>query len=168
VHGANRLASNSLLEAVVFGARVAGAIAAKARNPTDALMRDAGSAPGETQADATEILELRRFMQENLGVIRSGAAPGWKADVRKKISGRVMREGLRSKLGDMSLVAHLMMTAALNRKESRGGHFRADHPEPAPVAQWTFMRNAGIDLPDMPSPGMPGLQFWLGPIPARS
>lgn len=167
VHGANRLASNSLLEAVVFGARVAHAIAGQAQNPTDAVMRDAGSAPGDNDADAKEILELRRFMQENLGVIRSGAAPGWKADMRKKISGRVMREGLRGKLGDMSLVAHLIMTAALNRKESRGGHFRADHPAPAPVPQWTFMRKTGIDLPDIPSPGTPGLQFWLGPIPAR-
>lgn len=166
VHGANRLASNSLLEAVVFGARVASAVASQMPGSAYAAMQDEGPAPVAAAHDAAEILELRRFMQENLGVIRSGAAPGLSGPVRGKILSRVMRDGLRGQLDDMSLVAHMMITTALHRKESRGGHFRVDYPHPDPVPQWTFIRNAGVDLPGIPALGTPGLSYWLGAIPA--
>jgi L-aspartate oxidase len=129
VHGANRLASNSLLEALVFGARVArsvGEALPHLRRPSGSLALPAvepSAAPGE--AAAVEAA-LRRLMWEKAGLVRTGeglrqalkgiealaaAVPPGAAEVRSLVT-----------------VARLVATAALARPESRGAHFRADHP----------------------------------------
>ncbi|MGF1665882.1 MAG: FAD-binding protein, partial [Acidimicrobiia bacterium] len=131
VHGANRLASNSLLEGLVFGARVAHIIA------NDATIPPAhGSGPGsafDTPLDEVpEIEEVRRIMLERVGLVRTGTGI-WEARcrlieledaLRKSVPGRVAFD-----------VARLVSAAALRRSESRGGHYRADYPDPDPFQQ---------------------------------
>lgn len=129
VHGANRLASNSLLEGLVFGARVAEDLAGGPRsNPTGPA--GAPVAAYEAPLDPVpEIEEVRRVMWERVGLVRTGAGL-WEAHNRlieleealsKTVPGRVAFE-----------VARQVIAAALRRSESRGGHYRADYPQPDP------------------------------------
>jgi L-aspartate oxidase len=118
VHGANRLASNSLAEALVFGARAARADDGPA--PASGVF-DAPSAPAGSWA----LADIQHAADRVLGVRRSG--PELEA----------LLDRLRSSTaaaGDRvaTLVASLVAAAALRRRESRGGHFRIDHPQPEP------------------------------------
>jgi L-aspartate oxidase len=119
VHGANRLASNSLLEAAVFGARVGEA----ARD-----FADPRTEPGHVQAapelPAPALRRLRQAMTRDAGVLRDGA-------------------GLTRLLGEIAVLeaehgrclplvaAELVAAGALERRESRGAHVRLDHPAAA-------------------------------------
>jgi L-aspartate oxidase len=116
-HGANRLASNSLLEAAVFGTR-AGRAAALAADPGTSPLP---ASPAPDLPDAA-LQSLRRAMSRDAGVVRDGA-------------------GLRRLLGEIAaleaahgrtlplVVARLVAEGALARRESRGAHFRADYPQ---------------------------------------
>jgi L-aspartate oxidase len=136
VHGANRLASNSLLEGLVFGGRAA----ADLLNVPIRLPGPASSSLqihypriltdySETEAD---YLRLRRITDRYLGIVRD--APGLNKalnalnsmDTR---SSRFKPEPKYFELQNMILLAGLMAQAALCRSESRGGHYRADCPE---------------------------------------
>jgi L-aspartate oxidase len=127
-HGANRLASNSLLEAVVFGARVAGDIAscsrpaapvAAARLEQVALV--AAPKGGSERAEQ----KLRLAMAEGAGVVRDAAslrnALATIATLERE------NEGDR-RLANMLTAAKLIAAAAFRRQESRGAHFRSDYP----------------------------------------
>jgi L-aspartate oxidase len=103
VHGANRLASNSLLECLVFGRRAA-----------LAALEDDTSGRGEPEKGTPCYLppvtpELRRTMWGEAGLVRDGA-------------------GLERLRSSRHLLARLVAESALFRTESRGAHFRADHP----------------------------------------
>ena len=138
VHGANRLASNSLLEAVVFAARIAENI--KGMLPEASLYewpKDAGENDElVTLEDSAELKALRRGMSAHAGVIRD-------ADGLKDLIRQIVRlEGInkRVRFSNMATAAKLIATAALRREESRGGHFRSDFPEPVEaLRQRTFM-----------------------------
>lgn len=126
VHGANRLASNSLLEAVVFAGRIADSI--KGMLPESRLYQWAGQA-GEnddlyTEADSPAMGELRRLMYAHAGVIRD------REGLATLISAIRMMEvdNGRVRFGNILATAKLIATAAWQRLESRGGHFRADYP----------------------------------------
>jgi L-aspartate oxidase len=131
VHGANRLASNSLLEGVVFGGRAG------------ARMREhSGKAPHERQADLPEAVfpctteeQVRRLAWEKCGIIRSG--DGLTAACDRLQSDR-LAPNPNAGLADFCLrnihtVALLIARCALARRESRGAHFRTDFPDKHPA-----------------------------------
>lgn len=126
-HGANRLASNSLLEAVVFGARVAGDIAnnlpAAPRGGFDAA--ENRIEPTDHDADAERA--LREAMSGHVGVIRD--ADSLAGALATIVS--LEREAHNDpQLANMLTTSKLVAAAALARKESRGANFRADYPAP--------------------------------------
>jgi L-aspartate oxidase len=126
VHGANRLASNSLLEAAVFGTR-AGRAAAAVRDPgTQPLAAE----PAPELPDAG-LAELRQTMTREVGVIRRAQGLARALTVIDRL---IERHGRALPL----VAARLVAAAALDRRESRGAHFRADFPEMAVSARRTF------------------------------
>jgi L-aspartate oxidase len=128
LHGANRLASNSLLEAVVFGARIAEHLmGAGLRQPRKARpVRLTGDLPClPTQADRQAIRRLRTNMGADVGVVRDGVGLARAAREFQRIA--VTAES--SHLINMASAALLITSAAAARQESRGGHMRKDFPE---------------------------------------
>jgi L-aspartate oxidase len=130
-HGANRLASNSLLEAVVFGARVARDIAERMPSSKQiAFGVEAGPAAAvAAELDSQAVRTLRRAMTAKVGVIRDDTSLVGALGV---IAG--LEQGALSdpRLDHMLVTAKLIATAALMRKESRGAHFRSDYLEADP------------------------------------
>ena len=121
VHGANRLASNSLAEALVFGRR-----AAVAPDSAAELRLGEELAPTPPPPEAGLLLaEVRDLADRYLGVRRNGPEL---TTVAERIQGAGRSAGSRS----ATLVAWLVALAALRREESRGGHFRVDFPESRP------------------------------------
>ena len=130
-HGANRLASNSLLEAVVFAARIAEALKAEGSEAAPADWAD-GSVPNPdavTETDHPAMVRLRSVMSAHLGVLRD--AEGMREALRAIIALEEQNtDDIR--FANVLTTAKLIAISALNRTESRGGHFRTDHPEPDP------------------------------------
>ena len=127
VHGANRLASNSLLEGLVFAERVArdiGAVTRLTKVPAVGKWKvpplpDRGAA--QVAADS-----IREIMWKDAGIART--ARGLReALTRLADIGARLPDGATEEL-NMLQTAHLIVEAALLRKESRGGHYRADYP----------------------------------------
>ena len=124
VHGANRLASNSLLEGVVFGAR-----AGKAMREASAQAEASAAGPVSAETIALEACEVRRIAWEHCGVVRSGTGLQRAIASLEMPSNKpfcVSREALETR--NAGLVAWLIARCALAREESRGAHFRADFP----------------------------------------
>jgi L-aspartate oxidase len=133
VHGANRLASNSLLEATVFGERAGEAVLAAAGEAVDeaaavAAAADPGPAPGDNGA---LVEELRRTMDERVGVVRDRAGLVAGLEAIEALAGGL--EPVASEARNMIDAARLIARAALVRTESRGAHFRSDYPGPDPA-----------------------------------
>jgi len=139
VHGANRLASNSLLEGLVFGARVAQAMLDDDLPFVDLAAAEKSVKPLTIEEEAQlekQIAELQAAMwsyagllRENLFLLEGFAAQAEFADGLKKLvragkSGRRLHEALA-----LNRVAHAILHAALTRTESRGAHFRNDFPK---------------------------------------
>ena len=135
VHGANRLASNSLLEGLVFGARAAGAMRAPTAAP---VLLATAFEHVEEAADgiAPDASVIRDLMWRNAGLVREGdglrtAVPqlaAWRAAANaRRLAAPADRDCRR--LASLATVGLLIARAALRREESRGGHFRADFPE---------------------------------------
>ena len=137
-HGASRLASNSLLEAVVFAARTAEDI--HGLLPAHRMTRWSGSVDGEApsapERDDEALQSLRRIMSRHVGVVRDGAGLAEALSSIEAISIRVRSPQARNALAAAKLVA----AAALARTESRGSHYRSDYPAADPrAAQRSFM-----------------------------
>jgi L-aspartate oxidase len=134
VHGANRLASNSLLEGLVFGARAAEAMA------EDAPLAISGAPdvgrPVEDALPAVDVTrrraELRQRAWKGIGLARDAAGLrdllAWLAPLRGEDRRPADRE--EAELRNLADVAWAMALSALFREESRGGHFRTDFPSP--------------------------------------
>jgi L-aspartate oxidase len=139
-HGANRLASNSLLEAVVFGARVAADVADALANlpPARALLGDkiASSVPRSVNAtESTEAtLALRRLLWDEVGLVRNEAGLRRALSALDGIADAAPPEACD--LWQEIQVGKLLAAAALERRESRGGHFRSDFPTARP--EWQY------------------------------
>ncbi len=126
-HGANRLASNSLLEAIVFGARIAEDI-----NNIVPLSSTARPAPPQTRIDeemeihAPITARVRALMSNHVGVQRSN--DGLTRALGELVQLERAAQGL-APFANMVLAAQFIAFAALQREESRGGHFRTDFPK---------------------------------------
>jgi L-aspartate oxidase len=128
-HGANRLASNSLLEAVVFGARVAEDVAATMQN----FRGDAGKAfdfdEPPAKDDTRRIRLLRQTMAAKAGVVRDEKSLAEALAVIAEVEASRPDRPLKN----MLTAAKLIAAAAYARHESRGAHFRSDYPEANPA-----------------------------------
>ena len=132
LHGANRLASNSLLEGLVFGARAADDIRA---NIAQGIARGTPPAPDRFAAPAPPHV-LRNAMTQLVGLERDEAGL---IDALAVI-GQVERAGgTEPALLNMTAAAKLVTAAALTRHESRGGHYRTDYPQTDTVGHRTMM-----------------------------
>lgn len=129
LHGANRLASNGLLEALVYAARCARDIAATLGPavPAAPVAPPRGAAP--EAPDPAHVARLRRAMTAGAGVVRDAA--GLRAALAEIAR---IEAGACAPLRNMTAAATLIAAAALARPESRGAHFRADRPE-APTGE---------------------------------
>jgi L-aspartate oxidase len=135
VHGANRLASNSLLEGLVFGARAASAMQEEPR--AAALKPDRVRAQGVGLRATEEALnpeplalsEIRDLMWHRAGLFRDRAGleeAVAKLEAASAVAQPHTPEGRRHR--NLLTVARLIARASLRREESRGGHYRADFP----------------------------------------
>ncbi len=130
VHGANRLASNSLLEGLVFGARAAEAMAKEqGRGKKTEERQEVGDmVAGMDSDEGAWVAELRALMWLEAGLLRD--APGLRraeeglAALALRMPQAITREALEAR--NLHTVASLMVAAALRREESRGAHFRMD------------------------------------------
>jgi L-aspartate oxidase len=135
VHGANRLASNSLLEGLVFGARAGEAAFGDTRNTSvSAPVNISTSAGGasEYQISTAVRKRIKRVMWERVGIIRDRGALQRALREFEQIAESRLSVSSRNFVSLAGLVAR----AALWREESRGGHFRSDFP--APKDEWRF------------------------------
>lgn len=138
LHGANRLASNSLLEGLVYGAHAgSGASEAAARMQDDFQALPLDSPPRQNGGEPLDILDIRNsltaLMWRAAGVRRDGTllteAAGQIDTWRKYVLVRQFDAQAGWELQNMLTVARLMVAAALAREESRGVHLRTDFPE---------------------------------------
>ncbi len=127
VHGANRLASNSLLEGLVFGAR-AGKAALEDPNPVDpqalTLREPSDIYPTDWLIDPQTRYRVQDLMWHKAGLIRT------RDDMTSALSelNQLSETALNSRTRNFATLARLITEAALWREESRGGHFRQDFP----------------------------------------
>jgi len=126
VHGANRLASNSLLESVVYPERIARDVRAHTAALPHGEPLDVPRVDGSTAASPSDWLALRDLMYANVGVVREKAGLERAAHELAALATTPGDEEFQ----DAALVGSLVARAALGRHESRGGHFRSDFPEP--------------------------------------
>jgi L-aspartate oxidase len=131
VHGANRLASNSLLEGLVFGARAARAMRDELRSHRKPSQEAADRRTAEHQEFSSHLPELQSLMWSNAGVVRDGA--GLQSALEKIECWQPLaispRDRQQMEAANLLTVAELICRSALARKESRGAHFRTDFPE---------------------------------------
>jgi L-aspartate oxidase len=132
VHGANRLASNSLLEGLVFGARAAEAMAADPNpTPEDRPFPEQSAPDPGREPSGPGPLRHRAWVQ--LGLERDGgglrALLGFLAVLRQGLARGTPGQRAGAEAKNLADVAWAMATCALFREESRGSHFRTDFPE---------------------------------------
>jgi L-aspartate oxidase len=135
VHGANRLASNSLLEALVFGARAG-------RKMRDALRRPMTKATGSASARAYSngplplpvediIGQIRELMWKHAGIVRTGSGLKQVIQSLEEIGRQIShpRDRREFEARNLQIAGLLVARAALAREESRGTHYRTDFPD---------------------------------------
>jgi L-aspartate oxidase len=140
VHGANRLASNSLLEGLVFARRIAADILRDLPPPSDPVPVPH---PG-TVLDARLRPELQQAMSTGAGVLRSGASLTTAARALAGLARPLARSNTASwEATNLVTVAAALVAAALRREETRGCHWREDFPSASP--RWRGHLLAGLD-----------------------
>ena len=142
VHGANRLASNSLLEGLVFGARAGRSMAAARAGDWPAGPQSNGEAAVAPRSDAPgtltiEAADVQDLMWRNVGLFRdhtglsaalSTLEAAWSTvDARIRANDPLDAQDWRT--ASLVIVGRLIARAALRRHESRGAHYRADYPQ---------------------------------------
>lgn len=152
VHGANRLASNSLLEGLVFGARAACAMrnigsphTAEGPLPEYAI----SSAENESQI----LKDLRRQMWQNAGLLRDAAGLIRMQQILQSISAKPAANRHSLESANLRAVAGLIVMSALAREESRGAHYRNDFSrrDDAGFAKHSVVNGEEISFESSPS-----------------
>jgi L-aspartate oxidase len=151
VHGANRLASNSLLEGLVFARRIATDITRDLPPQRDPVPLRSVAPPIEAGADATtpdgvatQRQELQRAMTRGAGVLRSGQTLAETARTLRRLgAGPIPTRTEGWEFANLLTVASALVAAASARTETRGCHWREDHPEASP--QWRGHLLAALD-----------------------
>lgn len=145
VHGANRLASNSLLEGLVFGRRVGNALEERdeGKQHVEGAARwfgevagsfSVGDGEGRATPAAEVIPRLRRLMTRKVGVVRAGSElDSASREITALGAGRI-----GGPLGNLLVASKALAIAALMREETRGCHVREDFPEER--AEWRHRR----------------------------
>ncbi len=152
LHGANRMASNSLLECIVYAESAANHIAANlARTPPTGA-----AAPWDesqvTDSDEDVVIshnwdELRRFMWDYVGIVRTNKrlqralhrVQLLQTEIAEYYGNYKVSNDLLE-LRNLAMVAELMIRCAISRKESRGLHYTLDYPEMLPQAHDTVLK----------------------------
>ncbi len=151
MHGANRMASNSLLECIVYAQSAAEDIIAKLATTPAPEHCKAWDETQVTNSDEDVVIyhnwdEIRRFMWDYVGIVRT----------HKRLERALRRVQLLQneiheyyahykissdliELRNLAMVAELIIRSAMLRKESRGLHYSLDHPEPAATAKDTLL-----------------------------
>ncbi len=139
VHGANRLASNSLLEVVVFSKRIierTREITATTTTPVSGQTNCYHLQQRKKLRTATKLnlTNLQSLMWDKVGIVRSGEGLSKAMDILATWQGLLPQPTDRPsyEMNNMVLNARLMAEAALLREESRGAHFRTDFPKSSP------------------------------------
>jgi len=147
VHGANRLASNSLLEGLAFGALAAEAM--RQVRGSGFEVRGRPEAIAVEDGDVEEwIAELRRLMWQDAGLLRD--AEGLRRAelellaMRATIPQGMSRRALEAR--NLHVVAGAIVQSALGREESRGAHFRLDYPERSGEALHSLLRRGELSF----------------------
>ncbi len=141
LHGANRLASNSLLEALVVAHRAAGAVAQETPAPWQKDLPPWESGPAQDPDELVVVYhnwrEIRQLMWDYVGIVRTTKRLQRAASRLRMLSEEVQEYYWNYKMSadlielrNLVLVASLIVDCALSRHESRGLHFLLDHPEP--------------------------------------
>jgi L-aspartate oxidase len=140
VHGANRLASNSLLEAIVFSKRIIERTRNKPRKKSPAngdpedMYTSLGQRPALKAVPATGLSTLQQLHWDKVGIIRdkdglnqaAGVLATWQQSLR------LPTDQPSYELSNLVLTGRLLTEAALIREESRGAHYRSDFPQTSP------------------------------------
>jgi L-aspartate oxidase len=140
VHGANRLASNSLVEGLVFGRRVAAQLALDLPSVSVASGSVASPRPN---VDADAVPEIRRQLSTAAGIRRTSNDLDLASRELAALPGRSARPASTGEAGDEWLGAMAILTAADERHESRGCHWRDDHPA---ASEWWRQHRVVIRL----------------------
>ncbi|SMC00054.1 L-aspartate oxidase [Thermanaeromonas toyohensis ToBE] len=153
VHGANRLASNSLLEALVFGGRIA----------ADLLERNwkTGSYPplshgllGEgAPYEERELFFIQGIMERWVGLVRQGQGlkeAAAQLDSLWSLFKKEVRSRREAEVRNLLLLSRLVVEAAAWRRESRGAHYRVDFPEPNPLYRKHLILARGKEARECP------------------
>lgn len=139
IHGANRLASNSLLEAVVFGVRTANDILNyEAPDPVNPYTPEDRLEIPPKPADPVIMKNLRRAMSSGCALLRTKDS----LEVTRTLIDQIDNEAkhtntLNSGLMSALICAEMIVIGALMREESRGGHYRTDFPDTDEIAEHT-------------------------------
>ncbi len=150
LHGANRMASNSLLECIVYAQSAANSIEFRLNNITMPNVKPWDESK-VTDSDEDVVIshnwdELRRFMWDYVGIVRtqkrleraSHRIKLLQKEINEYYSHHIVGNDL-IELRNLAMVAELIILSAMQRKESRGLHYSLDHPEKSDIAQNTIL-----------------------------